>query len=368
VSGSNRYLGCAKLLLISLLTLAASGGCKVIENGTHVLITEPHQFPNNLNRYKTIAANRELSRQHYADWAACCSPDAYFSVDYASGFEDGFVDYLTYGGDGQPPIMPPRRYWKLGYHSPDGYVAITEWFNGWEDGVTQAQASGYREFATVPSSVLMGAGEYPMEFQGESIEPIPPTDVGGQPQQMIPAVYTREYNEQSSSVLAPTIRPSAVKPTGGIRLPPRAMPAVPQRMEPAPDVEVQQLRKANEPSRIQGWPGEAVSKEPPPAPPQQLLDSLGWMSPLRRSQARSIQAVGYTEDGSCERAYETIAGDTEAEPVRPAVFYYSYDDPVNRLPIPPAVLKANAFDASQPMRITLIPRSFNLDGAARRLK
>ena len=80
-----------------------------------------------------------------------------------------------------------------------------------------------------------------------------------------------------------------------------------------------------------------------------------------------MQPVGYAEGGSYGRAYETSAGDAEAEPVRPAVFYYSHDDPVNRLPIPPAVLKANAFDASQPMKITPIPRSFNLDGAARRL-
>lgn len=79
-----------------------------------------------------------------------------FSADYERGYKDGFTDYLDFGGCGEPPPVPPRRYWKNAYQTPEGHQAIQDWFAGFRNGVSDAEASGWRHFATVPSSVVPG--------------------------------------------------------------------------------------------------------------------------------------------------------------------------------------------------------------------
>src|SRR5262245_40493593 len=48
-----------------------------------------------------------------AAWDAVCvtHPEGTFSIHYADGFRQGFVDYLNAGGTGEPPPVPPRKYW-----------------------------------------------------------------------------------------------------------------------------------------------------------------------------------------------------------------------------------------------------------------
>jgi hypothetical protein len=95
-------------------------------------------------------ARQELERERAAAMANAddytCDP---LSADEACGFEDGFVDYVIYGGNGTPPL-PPRRYWKS--NRPNGYQAIQDWYNGFRHGAAVAQASGYRECVTIPLS------------------------------------------------------------------------------------------------------------------------------------------------------------------------------------------------------------------------
>jgi hypothetical protein len=80
-----------------------------------------------------------------------------------------------------------------------------------------------------------------------------------------------------------------------------------------------------------------------------------------------VQLAGFTPDGYFEQAYETIEGLPDAEPVRSAIFYYSPHDPINGHIIPPAVLKANAFDAESALSLPVGPRIFRLNGSARKL-
>ena len=67
-----------------------------------------------------------------------------------AGFSDG--DYLEAGGTGQPPAMPPRRYWKAVYQSPEGRLAVQDWYRGFAYGAEMAKASGYRQLVTIPLS------------------------------------------------------------------------------------------------------------------------------------------------------------------------------------------------------------------------
>src|SRR5579884_3753121 len=61
------------------------------------------------------------------------------SGDYARGFKTGYADYLRAGGTGVPPPLPPRHYWGYKYQSPEGHLAIEQWYAGFHDGAAAAQ-------------------------------------------------------------------------------------------------------------------------------------------------------------------------------------------------------------------------------------
>jgi hypothetical protein len=79
-------------------------------------------------------------------------PEGVYSTDYARGFKDGYADYLYAGGTGEPPLLPPKHYWGVGYETPDGVQAIQEWFAGYRHGAAAAEQSGYRQVVTIPLS------------------------------------------------------------------------------------------------------------------------------------------------------------------------------------------------------------------------
>src|SRR5262245_28925346 len=114
-----------------------------------------------------------------------------FSCDYRSGFVDGFADYLYYGGciggsdqggcgSGQggscaggtcaakptnatgagmagsyvenpvcPPV-PPNRYRRKRYMTPEGVAAVEDWYAGFRHGAATAMASGLRNLVVIP--------------------------------------------------------------------------------------------------------------------------------------------------------------------------------------------------------------------------
>jgi hypothetical protein len=100
--------------------------------------------------YRTL---RDCARARDA-WRAAQAecPGQKFSRDYACGFKAGFRDYLDAGGSGQPPAVPPFRYWLAGYDSPGGHQAIEDWYNGFRHGAAAARGSGLRELNVIPLS------------------------------------------------------------------------------------------------------------------------------------------------------------------------------------------------------------------------
>lgn len=104
-------------------------------------------------------------------------PGDSYSPDYACGFKDGFADYLDAGGTGEPPALPPRRYWHCSYRTPDGHQAIDDWFAGFRYGAACAKESGLRHFAVIPSSVIMSQPGFPYAPQMHAAplqEEVPP--------------------------------------------------------------------------------------------------------------------------------------------------------------------------------------------------
>lgn len=108
------------------------------------------------------------------------NPDEPFSPDYASGFKCGYSDYLCYGGTGEPPPLPPRKYWRKYHQTPEGHQGILDWFAGFRHGAALAQASGQRELVTVPTSLFTPAGPPPFvpgEITVPTLHPAAPPEV-----------------------------------------------------------------------------------------------------------------------------------------------------------------------------------------------
>jgi hypothetical protein len=159
--------GTLPLCVIGLCTFAP--GCRLV-----------YYTADNLCR--TVEHCHQAVCEHLRDrrWAAnawndfCrCNPDAALSGDFAAGFEAGFADFLFAGGTGEPPPLPPERYRKLRYQTPEGYRAKEDWFAGFRAGAAAAHDGGYRQWITGPSS-FAGLPPFPLPPQAPWPGPFPP--------------------------------------------------------------------------------------------------------------------------------------------------------------------------------------------------
>jgi hypothetical protein len=111
---------------------------------------EPKHFSHFHNEHATRLRNHAIAKQAWREVMA----DSQLAVSehYARGFLCGFSDYLYRGGSGEPPLVPPRGYWHLGYQSDRGQQAIDDWYQGFRQGSQECRERGLRDLAVVPSS------------------------------------------------------------------------------------------------------------------------------------------------------------------------------------------------------------------------
>lgn len=118
-------------------------------------------------------------------------PEGPGAEEYALGFRDGFVDYVYAGGAGQPPPVPPRKFWNVAWRTPAGAAGAEQWFAGYRHGAQSARNGGYRENGVVHSSYL-GSDSPWVEGEPTSASP---EDVGA-PTELLPApAETTEYDQ-----------------------------------------------------------------------------------------------------------------------------------------------------------------------------
>ena len=130
--------------LLGLLLCAC--GCSMLRSGTENLVWNPWEFPHNHSLHRMEKTNQ---KQATGAWRHVQSTEiSVASSDFAAGFQDGYADYLTYGGDGRPPLLAPRRYWRQSRFCPAREAAQYEWFAGFEQGVRSADLSGERQQLT----------------------------------------------------------------------------------------------------------------------------------------------------------------------------------------------------------------------------
>ena len=176
----------------------ALAGCRgPVELAWNTIVVEPALFC--VGRDMAVMHSRHY-RLATTAWQEIADgqPGPMCSDDYECGFKDGFADYLDAGGSCEPPTLPPRRYWRSCYRTPEGHRAIQDWFAGFRYGAACARDSGLRHFAVIPSSALIAPppGHLPLP------ETMPP------PQEIIPAPMP------SRGELPAVNRTSATEPAG----------------------------------------------------------------------------------------------------------------------------------------------------------
>src|SRR5882757_3383044 len=144
-----RIGGCGIILLWCMLS---TGCCRVLGLAYRTTISEPGEY--------CPTSDRQVSLELYSKWAdqawrgeseACA--ESIMQPDYAVGFHDGFVDFVYSGGSGEPPPVPPRRFWNASFRTDEGKLRANQWFEGYRHGARVAREGGYRERATLHSSV-----------------------------------------------------------------------------------------------------------------------------------------------------------------------------------------------------------------------
>ncbi|MCS6976314.1 MAG: hypothetical protein NZM31_04795 [Gemmatales bacterium] len=136
-------------LFLLMTALLPASGCLILAGARNLLVEPVAAFTLDCleakrNEALAVAAWKQVLQEN---------PGAEFSVHYAEGFRQGFVDYLNAGGTGAPPPVPPRKYWGVRYETPEGHAAMQDWFAGFRHGADTAAQSGYREFIVLPTPI-----------------------------------------------------------------------------------------------------------------------------------------------------------------------------------------------------------------------
>lgn len=162
-------------------------GCHLVKNAAQNATYEAKLAT---DESKERCQYEKLAEETWASEQGAESPK--FSKTYFEGFKDGFVDYLQFGGSGQPPYLPPKRFWTSHYRTPEGFQEIENWYAGFRHGVASAQRSGLRKWATLPNAyvteqpltvphpptVLPLPSVYPTMEGTTDVKPLPPELIG----------------------------------------------------------------------------------------------------------------------------------------------------------------------------------------------
>jgi hypothetical protein len=200
----------AKMAILPCLLIWLSlSGCTVCENAKRTILREPREFSWRTDRKESLKVYRA-----WADRAWCqqrsADPEQRESSAYQAGFKDGFVDYVFAGGAGEPPPVPPRRFWNVDERNRHGHAEATDWFAGYRHGAQLARAKGYREWATVPASIFLpspdeeGRTDQPSFRQSPFVSEPPqlPAEIV-QPESVIPRLLKPSEDSDSFDPQAP---------------------------------------------------------------------------------------------------------------------------------------------------------------------
>lgn len=180
-------------------------GCRLASDITHNLVFETCLFTSEVSGKVYY---RMLATSAYNEYLAG-HPDCANSADFAKGFKLGYADYLESGDCCSSHPLPPLRYWKIHYETPEGRAATLAWLQGFREGAAAAKASGFRDLVIVP----VGSTSLPPDAAHTPPPNAPPPGAGPAlpPTEELPAPNTLPATPQT--VPKPTTTPNNGKTT-----------------------------------------------------------------------------------------------------------------------------------------------------------
>ena len=135
-------------LVLGLLCLTP--GCSFFYLAKRTMHYEPREYDITLEEAEACEQYAIWAEEAWSEWQSNNAAVA-VSRDYYDGFRNGFVDFCFAGGSGEPPPVPPRRFWRTLYRNTAGDQSVADWSAGFRAGASAARAGGYRKRAIVPS-------------------------------------------------------------------------------------------------------------------------------------------------------------------------------------------------------------------------
>lgn len=131
---------------VGVCWLAPLVGCNQFQLAAHNIGAETAA------RWDDHKQDKRLRSEARMAWGEVCRrhPARAFTPEFADGFAEGFADHLAGGGVPQPPTVPPARYRGREYQNPTGQGRARDYLIGFQYGAEAAQASGRRQYLTVP--------------------------------------------------------------------------------------------------------------------------------------------------------------------------------------------------------------------------
>lgn len=150
---------------VGAIALFALPGCTPIQSAHRILYNDFREFPPVTDARQSCRIYRHWAQHEWQQLESESGESP--SGAYKSGFLDGFVDAVYAGGNGEPPVVPPRRFWRVIFRNSAGDNYLADWTRGFRHGARIALDGGYRQRALVPSL---------QSLENQSIGPAPLLD------------------------------------------------------------------------------------------------------------------------------------------------------------------------------------------------
>jgi hypothetical protein len=162
-------------------------------------------YNHHVNELVTGRHNRRLAKQA---WKSRCSEfcDQPHFRDFGAGFRDGYCD-VACGGDGCPPPLPPRKYWKSRYENYQGQGRVAAWFAGYPHGARAAEEDGAGAWRSIQLSPSIQ-----QQYLRSGIQEAWVPESSQVPPDVVPVDSARESHEEPDGHVLPEIIPT---PDGG---------------------------------------------------------------------------------------------------------------------------------------------------------
>lgn len=200
----------SRWLAVAAVLAATSTGCEVCRHARRTLLEEPAEYSYKRDRPRSLRLYREWADQEWSQFAGNCG-DGQDPDEFGAGFRDGFVDYVFAGGTGEPPPVPPRKFWNAAWRNPAGHAASADWFNGYRVGASVARDGGYRRAAIVRSAYEFAG---PLPHDGLPIAGEPPYDAGEPGEMVVPPQPEPRQTPEATPLPAPNASPRLQPPAG----------------------------------------------------------------------------------------------------------------------------------------------------------